>query len=62
MSDANRVITVDDFEHNLLINGFNEFRNKLIEEGQPTDDVDILLMKLLDAPIQRRRGFMYEGR
>ena len=34
-----------DFECNLLINGMNEFRNMLLADGLPTDDVlfDILL-------------------
>ncbi|MBQ7005807.1 MAG: hypothetical protein IJN68_05190 [Clostridia bacterium] len=37
-----------DFECNLLINGMNEFRNMLLEEGLPTEDVDDLLIMLID--------------
>ena len=37
-----------DFECNLLINGMNEFRNMLLAEGLPTDDVDELLIKIID--------------
>ncbi len=63
MKEEKRVVTLDRFEHDLLINGFNEFRNKLIEEEQPTEDVDALLMKLLDAPTQReKRRFSREDR
>lgn len=54
MNDERRVISVDDFEHNLLINGMNDYRNDLIEEDKPTEDVDELLIKLIDAP--RRHG------
>ena len=45
-----RVITVDDFEHNLIVNGINDFRNDLIRDKQPTEDVDDLLIKIMDAP------------
>ena len=38
-----------DFECNLLINGINEFRNMLLAEGLPTEDVDELLLKLIDV-------------
>ena len=37
-----------DFECNLLINGMNEFRNMLLAEGLPTEDVDELLIMLID--------------
>ena len=57
-----RVIVVDSFEHDLLINGINEFRNMLIEEEKPTEDVDNLLMKILDASYQRKRRFDREDR
>ncbi len=57
-----RVILVDSFEHDLLINGINEFRNMLIEEEKPTEDVDNLLMKILDAPYQIKRRFEREDR
>lgn len=57
-----RVIVVDPFEHDLMINGINEFRNMLIEEEKPTEDVDNLLMKILDAPYQRKRRFDREDR
>ncbi len=57
-----RVIVVDPFEHDLMINGINEFRNLLIEEEKPTEDVDSLLMKILDAPYQRKRRFDREDR
>lgn len=62
MRDEKRVITVDDFEQNLMINGINEFRNMLLEQGMPTEDVDKLLMKVIDAPPQRRRSFDREAR
>ena len=37
-----------DFECNLLINGLNEFRNMLLSDGIPTEDVDELLLKIIN--------------
>ena len=41
-------LKLDDFESNLLINGMNEFRNILLAENLPTEDVDELLLKIID--------------
>ena len=62
MREEKRVITVDDFEQNLMINGINEFRNMLLEQGMPTEDVDKLLIKVIDAPLLRKRRFDREDR
>lgn len=50
-----RVIELDEFNHNLLINGLNEFRNMLLNQDKPTEDVDNLLLKLIDAKKKRER-------
>ena len=50
MSDEKKVITVDDFDHRLMVNGLNNFRNDLIKEDKPTEDVDELILKVIDAP------------
>lgn len=62
MREEKRIITVNDFEQNLLVNGINEFRNMLLEQGMPTEDVDKLLIKVIDAPPQRKRRFDREDR
>lgn len=41
-------LNLTDFECNLLINGMNEFRNILLAEDLPTEDVDKLLLKIID--------------
>ena len=41
-------IKFTDFECNLLVNGMNEFRNMLLSEDLPTEDVDDLLIKIID--------------
>ena len=41
-------LKLTDFECNLLINGMNEFRNMLLSDGIPTEDVDELLLKIIE--------------
>lgn len=41
-------LKLTDFECNLLINGMNEFRNMLLSDGIPTEDVDELLIKIIN--------------
>ena len=53
MREEKRVVTLSDFQHNILINGMNEFRNTLLENKQPTEDVDELLLHIIDAPTKR---------
>ena len=40
-------LKLTDFECNLLIYGMNEFRNMLLSNGIPTEDVDELLLKII---------------
>lgn len=49
-----RILTLDPYEHGVVINALNDMRNGLIGEERPTDIVDELLLKTIDAP--RRRG------
>lgn len=62
MREGKRVITVDSFQHDLMINGINEFRNMLIEKDMPIEDVNELLQIILDAPLLRKRRFDREDR
>ena len=51
-------IKFTDFECNLLINGMNEFRNMLLAEKLPIEDVDELLMKIIDKSEKKRRSLL----
>ena len=55
MSEEKKVITVDDFDHRLMVNGLNNFRNDLIKEDKPTEDVDELILKVIDAPTRKEK-------
>lgn len=52
-----RVLTLDRYEHGVVINALNEMRNDLLEEERPTDIVDEILLKAIDAPTKKIRIF-----
>ena len=63
MPEEKKIITVDDFEHRLMVNGLTDFRNDLIKEDKPTEDVDELILKVIDAPTKKeKRKADREGR
>ena len=55
MTDEKRVIVLDDFEQRLIVNGLTEFRNDLLREEKPTEDVEDLILKVIDAPTKREK-------
>lgn len=50
-----RVLTLNDYEYGVVVNALNEMRNDLIKEERPTDAVDELLLKTIDAPIKKQK-------
>lgn len=60
--EERRVIALDNYEHGVVINALNELRNGLIREERPTDAVDELLLKTIDAPTRRTRRIRDEAR
>lgn len=56
MAEEKRVVELTDFEHRLLVNGLADFRNDLIQEEKPTEDVNELLLKVIDAPKKKLFG------
>ena len=55
MKEEKRVITLDGYEYGVVVNALNELRNDLIEEQRPTDAVDDLLLKTIDAPTKKQK-------
>ena len=50
-----RVLTLDRYEHGVIINALNEMRNDLLEEERPTDILDEVLLKVIDAPTKKEK-------
>ena len=49
VKDVKHKVTLDDFEHRLLINCVNKARTLFLEQDKPTEDVDDLLVKIIKA-------------
>lgn len=55
MTGEKVVVTLTDFEQRLMVNGLADFRNDLIRNAKPTEDLDDLILKVIDAPTQREK-------
>lgn len=53
MKEVKRILTLDHVEYGVLINALNQMRNSLIRQKRPTDAVDDLLLKTIDAPTEK---------
>ena len=49
MAEDKIVVTLDSFEQRLMVSALTDFRNDLIRDGKPTEDINALLMKVIDA-------------
>ncbi len=54
-ADEKVVVTLDDFEQRLMVNGLTDFRNDLLREDKPTDDINELILKVIDAPTKKEK-------
>ena len=55
MAEDKVLVTLDSFEQRLMVSALTDFRNELIREERPTEDVDVLLLKVIDAAPQKDR-------
>ena len=53
--DEKVVVTLDNFEQRLMVTGLADFRNDLLRAEKPTEDVNALLLKVIDAPTQKEK-------
>ena len=55
MAEEKVLITLDNFEQRLMVSGLADFRNDLIRDEKPTEDVEELILKVIDAPTEKVR-------
>lgn len=55
-------VTLENFDQRLMVNGLVEFKNDLIRQGKPTEDVENLIMKVIDAPPAKEKRRDREAR
>lgn len=62
MKEERRVLTLDNYDHGMVITALNDKRNVMLKEKRPTDIVDDVLLKVIDAPSKKVRVRDYEAR
>lgn len=55
MAEDKVVVVLDSFEQRLMVSALTDFRNDLIREERPTEDVDGMILKVIDAVPQKER-------
>lgn len=55
MAEDKVAVALDSFEQRLMVSALTDFRNDLLREEKPTEDVDGLLLKVIDAAPQKDR-------
>ena len=60
MKEERHVIELDNIDHGMVITLLNEKRNTLLKEQKPTDTVDDVLIKVIDAPSKTVRVRDYD--
>ena len=59
MKEKKYYIALDDFERRVVVNCMNEMRNKLIAEGEYTDALDEVILKVIHSK-QKRLKVIYK--
>ena len=55
MAEEKKVVTLDDFEQRLMVSGRMDFRNDLLRDEKPTEDINDLILKAIDAPTKKEK-------
>ena len=53
VKDVKHKVTLDDFEHRLLVGCVNVARTMYLEQNKSTEDVDDLLVKIIKTPLKK---------
>ena len=51
-----KCLTLDQYEHGLLVRALYEEWHRMQAEGKPTEDMEDLILKVIDAPAKKRFG------
>lgn len=56
------VVTLTDYEQRILVRGMNEYRNQLLKEKKPTEDVARVMLKVIQAKPKKKGLLAREAR
>ena len=49
MREKKYYVALDDFERRVIVRCLNEIRSQLISTGKPVGDVNVIILKIIDA-------------
>ena len=55
MAEEKKAVTLDDFEQRLMVSGLMDFQNDLLRDEKPTEDINDLILKAIDAPTKKEK-------
>ena len=55
MAEEKKVLTLDEFEQRLMVSGLMDFRNDLLKDDKPTEDINDLILKVIDATTKKEK-------
>lgn len=55
MKEERKILTLDNYDHGMVITALNDKRNLMLKEKKSTDVVDDVLLKVIDAPSKKVR-------
>lgn len=55
MAEEKKVLTLDEFEQRLMVSGLMDFRNDLLKDDKPAEDINDLILKVIDAPTKKEK-------
>lgn len=51
--EEKHMVALNSIEHNIVIKALNQVRDGLLAEGESTEALDEILLKIIDAPTRR---------
>lgn len=61
MREKKYYLALDDYEKGIIIRSLNNLRNSLLANGQCTDAVDDVIIKIANAPVKKFKVQRTEG-
>ena len=60
MGAERKCLRMDNFDQGLMVKSLVGFRNDLIRDKMPTEDVDRLLLRVIDAPQEKKKRRLFD--
>ena len=55
MAEEKKVLTLDEFEQRLMVSGLMDFRNDLLKDDKPTEDINDLILKVIEKKKKKEK-------